>query len=91
MNIKTKIKSTILLDPEIKKKLLLIKWNLSEELENYLKDFFSVYEKVEKEILTDIEKMIPIIYLKTIQDIEKVERKKDKEKILEIEKQLLNI
>jgi ABC-type phosphate/phosphonate transport system substrate-binding protein len=85
MNIKIKIKKTLLIQPNIKEKLLSIKGKLPDKLEKYLSDFFTKYEEKEKEILVDISKQMPIIYLKTIQDLEQKEREKELLELKEME------
>jgi len=81
MNIKQKVKNTLLINENIKEKILSIKWKLPYKLEYFLDSFFLKYWKIEKKIISDLDKNMTNIYLKTIRDIEKQERIKNKKEI----------
>jgi len=76
------------MDKKTKGKILSIKWKLPQKLEDYLSKFFKKYEKIEKNIIDDVLKMIPIMYLKTIQDIENKQKKDEEKELLSMEKQI---
>lgn len=82
MDLKNRVKKTLLLSNSTKEAILSIDWKLPEKLEIFLNDFFEKYGKKEEIILKKLSWSITNIYIKTIQDVEKKERKNN-EKYLE--------
>ena len=88
MNLKEKVKSTLLLDYSVKKKILSIKWKIPKKLEEYLSIFFEKYENKEKNIIDDVLAIMPMMYLKTIQQIEKKHKEKEKNDLIDLENKI---
>jgi len=90
MNLREKLKDTLLIPDDIKQKLLGIqKW--TEEIESIVKDIFEKYWEKEEKILQELVKVNGRIYIKSIQDIENVEKEKEFQELAKLEEKLKNI
>jgi len=82
MDLREKLKDTLLTPDDIKQKLLEIpKW--TEEIESIVKNIFEKYWKKEEKILQEVAKTNGRIYIKSIQDIENIEKDKEFKELLQ--------
>jgi len=63
------VKNTILLKPEVKKKLLTVDWD--EEITHLVAEIYKKYSPIEKKVLNDLQGKIPFLYVEWIKYIEK--------------------
>ena len=90
MNLRERLKNTLLIPPEIKQKLLNIS-NWSEEVETTVQELFDKYWDLEEKVIKEVIKAKWRIYLKSLADIENIEKQKEFEELKSIEKKLKNI
>ena len=89
-NLRKKFKNTLLVDPEIKQKLLNIS-NWTEDIETAVQEVFTKYGDLEEKIIKDIWEEKWRLYLKSLSDIENIEEQKEFEELQKIEEKLKNI
>ena len=90
MNLRERLKNTLLVPSEIKQKLLNIS-NWSEEIETTVQGLFDKYWDLEEKVIKEVIKAKWRIYLKSLADIENIEKEKEFEELKSIEKKLKNI
>ena len=90
MNLRERLKNTLLVPSEIKQKLLNIS-NWSEEVETTVQGLFDKYWDLEEKVIKEIMNAKWRIYLKSLADIENIEKQKEFEELKSIEKKLKNI
>ncbi len=86
MKILEKVKKTMLLTNEQKKKIL--KTKLDDDMIKSLEDFFNKYEQKEISIWNDIKKKTSSIMVKTVRYIEKSESNKKEKELKQLEKKI---
>ncbi len=89
-NLREKLKNTLLVDPEIKQKLLNIS-NWTEDIETTVQEVFTKYGDLEEKIIKDIWEEKWRLYLKSLTDIENIEKQKEFKELQKIEEKLKNI
>ncbi len=87
MDIKEKLKTTLLIPKSLKDKLLMMdKW--PEEIKIILEEIFKKYGNKENKVKTSIKLIIANTYVKTLKDIEKNTKVKESEELKLIEEKL---
>ncbi len=89
-NLREKLKNTLLVDPEVKQKLLNIS-NWTEDIETAVQEVFTKYGDLEEKIIKDIWEEKWRLYLKSLTDIENIEKQKEFKELQKIEEKLKNI
>lgn len=89
-NLREKLKNTLLVDPEVKQKLLNIS-NWTEDIETTVQEVFTKYGDLEEKIIKDIWEEKWRLYLKSLTDIENIEKQKEFKELQKIEEKLKNI
>ena len=90
MNLRERLKNTLLVPSEIKQKLLNIS-NWSEEVETTVQELFTKYWDLEEKVIKEVIKAKWRIYLKSLSDIENLKKEQEFEELKTIEEKLKNI
>ena len=83
-NLKEWIKNTMLLKPEMKKKLLTIDWN--DEIMQLINEIYKKYYPLERKILKDLSWKISSLYVEGIKYIENQYKQQEEKEIKKLEK-----
>lgn len=90
MDLKEQLKNTFLIPNSIKNKLLSME-SWPKEIEDIVKDMFSKYSKKEEKVKIEMNTLIWRTYIKSIQDMELEEKKKDDNYMKELENKINEI
>ena len=77
------VKNTILLKPEMKKKLLTIDWN--DEIMQLINEIYKKYFSLEKKVLRDLQGKISSLYVEWIKHLENQYKQQEEKEIKKLE------
>jgi len=91
MDLKEKVKNSLLFSSDLKKKILSIKWPLPPKLVEEIENIFEKYWSIERKIVKTLPALMWKMYIKTIQDLEKLNKEKENQELKKLEEKLLKI
>lgn len=87
--LKERVKNTLLLDPDTKKKLEQVEWD--NNIEKIVKNIYDKYWEKENKILNDLKWKMIYVYIDGIKHIEKQNKNKELEELKKMTEKLKNI
>ncbi len=87
--LKERVKNTLLLDPDTKKKLEQVEWD--KNIKKIVKNIYDKYWEKENKILNDLKWKMIYVYIDGIKHIEKQNKNKELEELKKMTEKLKNI
>ena len=82
-NLKEWVRNTILLKPEIKRRLLAIDWN--DEIMQLINEIYKKYSSLEKKALKDLQEKMSSLYVEWIKRLENQHKQEEEKEIKKLE------